>query len=165
MGITKLLPALAVAASAACMVQMPAEMSSPAEVTPGEVAFELASGGSAIVVPVRIDEHAPLRFILDTGATLTCLDAGVAKKLGLEPRTGVIGRGFGVGAEGTVGMVAIDSLTVGSAVAEDLTACRLDLQSLRGAGIHVDGLLVLNFLREYRVTLDFERRALKLEIP
>ena len=39
------------------------------------------------------------------------------------------------------------------------------LQSLRGAELDVDGLLALNFLREYRVTLDFERRALKLENP
>ena len=164
MGITKSFLAL-VAASTACMVQMPAEMSSPAEVAPGEVTFELASGGSAIVVPVQIDAQGPFRFILDTGATLTCLDAGVAKKIGLERRTGVIGRGFGVGTEGTVGMVAINRLEVGSAAAEDLTACTLDLQSLREAGIEVDGLLGLNFLRGYRVTLDFERRALKLENP
>lgn len=165
MCIAKLWLALAAVLSAACMVPMPAEMSSPSEVAPGEVAFELASGESAIVVPVRIDAQGPFRFIVDTGATLTCLDAAVAKKLGLEQRTGVIGRGFGVGAEGRVGMVAIGHLEIGSAFAKDLTACTLDLQSLRGAGLDVDGLLGLNFLREYRVTLDFERLALKLENP
>jgi predicted aspartyl protease len=163
MGLAKLL--LAIAAAASCTVQMPAQMSSPSEVAPGEVAFELASGESAIVVPVRIDGQGPFRFILDTGATLTCLDAATAKKLGLEQRAGVIGRGIGVRSEGGVGMVAITRLEVGSASAENLTACTLDLQSLRSAGVDVDGLLGLNFLREYRMTLDFERRALKLENP
>ena len=165
MGIAKLLLALAAVVSGACMVQMPAEMSSPSEVAPGEVAFELASGESAIVVPVRIDGQGPFRLILDTGATLTCLDVAVAKKLGLEQRAGVIGRGFGVDSKGQVGMVGITRLEVGSAAAENLTACTLDLQSLRSAGLEVDGLLGLNFLREYRMTLDFERRALKLETP
>lgn len=165
MCLAKLWLALAAVLSAACTVPMPAGTSSPSEVAPGEVAFELASGDSAIVVPVRIDGQGPFRLILDTGATLTCLDAAVAKKLGLEERTGVIGRGFGVSSEGQVGMVGIGRLEIGSAAAEDLTACTLDLQSLRGAGLEVDGLLGLNFLREYRVTLDFERRALKLENP
>ena len=165
MAIAKLMLALAVVVSPACMVQMPAETAAPSEALPGEVAFELATGDSAILVPVQIDQQGPFRFILDTGATLTCLDTALAKKLGLKSRAGVIGRGVGVRSEGRVGMVAIERFAVGSAAAKDLTACTLDLQSLRGAGLEVDGLVGLNFLREYRVTLDFERRALLLENP
>lgn len=165
MGIAKLVLALAAAGSMACMVEMPAEVSAPSEVLPGEVAFELAAGDSAIIVPVHIDEQGPFRFILDTGATLTCLDSALARKLGLKERAGVMGRGVGVRSEGRVSMLAIDRFEVGSAAAKDLTACALDLQSLRGAGIDVDGLVGLNFLREYRVTLDFERRALSLDTP
>jgi hypothetical protein len=149
----------------ACTVQMPAERMRPSEAGPGEVAIELASGASAVIVPVRIHGEGPFRFILDTGATLTCIDTVLATKLNLDPRTGVIGRGFGVGSQGRVGMVTIDSFEVGSSTARDLIACTLGFETIRGSGLDVQGLVGLNFLREYRVTLDFERLALKLEKP
>ena len=147
----------------ACVFQMPSEATAPAETQPGEVALELAQGGSAVIVPVHINGQGPFRLILDTGATLTCVDADLAKKLGLTERAGIIGHGFGIGSQGQVGMVAIESLEVGSASAKDLTACTLDLKSFRGAGLQVDGLLGLNFLRDYRMTLDFERSVLVLD--
>ena len=149
----------------ACIVQMPAEQMAPSDVQPGEVAIELTSGAAAVVVPVRINGQGPFRFILDTGSSLTCLDTGLAKKLDLEPRAGVVGKGFGVASEGRVDMVTIKRFEVGSSGARQLTACTLDLETIRASGLDVDGLVGLNFLREYRVIIDFERRALKLEAP
>ncbi len=149
----------------ACIVQMPAEQMAPSEVQPGEVAIELTPGATAVVVPVRIQGEGPFRFILDTGASLTCLDSRLAKKLDLEPRAGVIGKGFGIASEGRVDMVTINSFEVGSSGARQLMACALDLETIRASGLEVDGLVGLNFLREYRVIIDFERRALKLEAP
>ena len=71
----------------------------PAEVGPGEVAFELAGpGGAAIVVSIRLNGEGPFRFVVDTGATLTCVDQERAERLALPDKAGTIGFGAGVGA-------------------------------------------------------------------
>jgi hypothetical protein len=51
---------------------------------------------------------------------------------------------------------------VGAAVVRDVSACAMDLRALDPLGGHVRGLLGLNVLRHFRVTLDFGRRVLRL---
>ena len=48
---------------------------------------------------------------------------------------------------------------------EDVTieACVLDLRHLRALGPNVDGLLGLNFLKSYRVSLDFARKVVTFD--
>jgi predicted aspartyl protease len=137
----------------------------PAATEPGEVAIEISNGGSAVVVPARINGQGPFNLVLDTGATMTCVDQALAAKLELQPQSEMLGQGFGVSAQGNVGLVTVNRIDVGSASADSLTACVLDLKSLRGAGLEVHGLLGLNFLREFRMTLDFDRKILRLERP
>lgn len=135
-------------------------------VRPGEVAFELAGpGDAAILVPVRINGKGPFDFVLDTGATITCLDASLAKELELEPAEGIRGIGAGIGGAGNVSIVRIDTIEVGEAAARDLLACTVDLGAIGDVGIEARGLLGLNFLKPFRMTLDFERNALILEEP
>jgi predicted aspartyl protease len=151
---------------AGCQVPMPSGALGPGEAGPGEVAFELAGpGGAALVVPVRLNGKGPFNFVLDTGATFTCVDESLAKELALPERRGQVGFGAGVKGSGQVRLVAVNSLEVGTAKAADLTACALDLGQLQAVGVEIRGLVGLNFLKEYRVTLDFEKNVLKLEQP
>ena len=155
--------ALGLAAVSACV-----ELGAPpprAELNgPGEVPFTLAgAGGAASVIPVQINGTGPYKFVLDTGATLTCVDEGLAERLELPKPVGMIGYGSTVGETGTVGLHQITTLTVGNATASKLTACALDLQRMRQVGLEVEGLLGLNFLKAFRVSLDFDRRVLTLE--
>jgi predicted aspartyl protease len=154
-------------AAPGCGIPLPAGRTvAPADAAAGEVAFELAGpGGAAMVVPVRINGQGPYQFVLDTGATITCLDHKLSDELQLPERSGQIGFGAGIGAAGQVKLVGVDSLNVGTASASDLTACAIDLQGIQEAGIKVDGLLGLNFLRSYHVTIDFERNVLRLQDP
>jgi predicted aspartyl protease len=143
-----------------------AAASAPADTTAGEVSFRFAGvGEAAIVVPAYINGRGPIDLILDTGATLTCLDSTLVRELALPPRRGTIGAAVGVGGAGRVQMVRVDSVRVGEARARELTACALDLGALRVVGKDVRGLLGLNFLRSFRMTLDFERRILHLTKP
>lgn len=133
-------------------------------IRPGEVAFDLAGQGeAAIVVPVRINGEGPFSFVLDTGATLTCLDRQLSERLGLEPAAGMRGIAGGVGSIGAVDLVRIDRIEVGEAAATDLVACALDLSAIGDVGIEAEGLLGLNFLRGFHVAIDFERSVLTLE--
>lgn len=128
--------------------------------------FRLAgTGGAAVLVPVRINGKGPYNLVLDTGATFTCLDQELARELNLRPRAGVSATGVGARSAGTVQLVGVKSLQVGTATASDVTACVLDLKHTRQMGLKTDGLLGLNFLRAFRVTIDFRRKVLSLEKP
>ena len=140
-----------------------AAATAPADSAAGEVRFRLAGpGGAALVVPVVVDGHAPVELILDTGATLTCVDSALAREWRLPEQRFAGGVAVGVGGAGRVRLHAADSVRVGGAVARGVTVCSMDLQALRAVGRDVRGLLGLNVLRNFRVTLDFERRVLRL---
>jgi predicted aspartyl protease len=101
-------------------------------------------------------------LILDTGATYTCVDSSLARELALPERRVAVGVAVGVGGTGRVRLHAVDSLRVGAAVVRDVTVCSMDLRALRQLGGDVHGLLGLNVLRRFRVTLDFEREVMRL---
>jgi predicted aspartyl protease len=136
----------------------------PAAVTgAGEIPFSLSgSGGAALVVPVHVNGRGPYSFVLDTGATLTCVDQSLAKELDLPKPVGTVGYGAGLGDSGAVALHRLDTIAVGDASATELTVCAVDLQQLRQLGLKADGLLGLNFLKAFKVTLDFERKVLSL---
>ncbi|PAP77790.1 hypothetical protein BSZ37_15730 [Rubrivirga marina] len=139
----------------------PSRIEAPADSS--GIAFSLEGpGGAAIVVPVSINGGPERPFVLDTGATLTCLDAAVADSLDLPSRPGVRGTGAGIGGVGSVGIVQADSFRVGDVTAYDLTICTLDLSAIEGVGLEADGLVGLNFLTSFRVGLDFETQTLTL---
>ena len=157
---------LALLALASCDVGAPARVQAPADSASGEIAFDLAGpGGAALVVPVYINGQGPFDFVLDTGATFTCVDQALATRLALRERRGQIAVGAGVGGAGRVRLVSMDSLRVGGAVATGLTACVIDLQPLRSIGSGAQGLVGLNFLKSFRVTLDFQRNVVALQAP
>lgn len=121
-------------------------------------------GGAALLVPVRVNGAGPYDFVLDTGATLTCVDASLADSLGLPEASGRIGVGAGIGGHpASMRLIDIDSLSVGDARAEGLTGCAVDLEQFRSIGLDAHGLLGLNFLTSFRVTLDFDAGRLTLE--
>lgn len=147
-----------------CQQGAPSRVEAPADSAAGTISFEMAGlGGAALVVPVYLNGQGPHPFVLDTGATLTCVNEALADSLGLPEDTGQFGVGTGVRGTGNVRLVAIDSLRVGETKAFDLTACALDLTQLEQAGLRVDGLLGLNFLQSFRVTLDFGDNTLHLQ--
>lgn len=158
---------LAVWIAAACgEAGAPARVDAPADSAAGEVPFQLAGpGGAALIVPVHIGGEGPFDFVLDTGATLTCVEETLSERLALSEPTGVVGAGAGVQGAGRMRLVQIDSLRVGAATAQDLLACELDLQHIGQLGLDIQGLLGLNFLRSFRVTLDFERSVVGLQDP
>lgn len=142
----------------------PAEVVAPPDSASGEVGFDLAGpGGAALVVPVHVNGQGPFNFVLDTGATLICMDEGLVSRLEVPVDRGRSGVGAGIESSGRIQLVRLDSVRVGAARAEQLSACVLDLAHTQALGIEFDGLIGLNFLREFRVTLDFERNVLILQ--
>lgn len=150
----------------ACQPSAPARVEAPADSAANEIEIEWAGPNqAALIVPVHINGTGPHPFVLDTGATLTCVDEALAAELSLPAAPGRIGLGAGIGSAGQLRLVTIDSLRVGQARAEELPACTLDLSTVERLGIQFDGLLGLNFLRPFRLTIDFEGGVLTLQEP
>jgi predicted aspartyl protease len=146
--------------------QRPAEVEYPADTEAGEIPFRFeGQGEAALIVPVYVNGEGPFDFVLDTGATMTCVEQALAQRLDLPEQRGAMGVGAGVGGVGRIELVRVDSIRVGGTRASGLTACVLDLAHIGAMGVELDGLLGLNFLRAYRVTLDFGRNVLTLEEP
>jgi predicted aspartyl protease len=150
-----------------CGLQNMVSPGSPSETAPGEVSFKLAGPNeAALIVPVKINGKGPYDFVLDTGATFTCVDRTLADELKLPDWSGPLGSVVITGGEGQMGFVKIDMLEVGdTARASELVACKLDLSRMQPPGFGIKGLVGLNFLKNYRVTIDFERNSLRLDKP
>lgn len=149
---------------AGCDGALPGRVTVQVDTVAGEIPLRVAGrGGAVLMVAAHINGAGPYNLVLDTGATLTCLDEHLARELQLPRKTGAVGLGAGVGGSGRVALVQVDSVRLGASTVSNLTACVLDLRHLRelGAG-GVSGLLGLNFLTGFHVTLDFERRLMTL---
>ena len=155
---------LALVASWACVgAGGTADATPPADSAAGELAFRLAGpGGAAIVVPVHINGRGPIDLILDTGATITCVDTSLARELALPEQRLTIGTAVGVGGAGRVRLHRVDSLHVAGAVARRINVCAMDLSAMRVVAPNVRGLLGLNVLKPFTVTIDFQRSVLRL---
>jgi predicted aspartyl protease len=155
---------LALVAGAGCEGDLPGRVTVQADTAAGEVPLRVAGrGGAVLLVSVHINGAGPYNLVLDTGATLTCIDERLVRELALPRKTGALGLGAGVGGSGRVALVQVDSIRVGSSAVTNLTACVLDLRHLRDLGAGgVHGLLGLNFLSSFKVALDFEQRLMTL---
>ena len=129
-----------------------------------EIAFQWASAADRlVVVPVLVNEKGPYDFALDTGASSTVISRELAAEFGLA--TEKFSRLTAGGGNGTVARVQLASLSVGAARRENLAAAASDFLSQLNAdlGSRLQGILGYDFLRHYRVTLDYPRGALLLE--
>ena len=150
----------------ACDRMAPARVDMPVDSAAGEIRFELAgAGGAALVVPVFLNGTGPYQFVMDTGATVTCVDDALATRLALEDVSGVMGTAAGVSGQGQLRLVELDSLRLSGVSTHELQACVVDLEHLGGMGLELDGLIGLNVLKEFRVTIDFERSIVTLQEP
>ena len=120
-------------------------------------------GTAAMILPVYINGEGPLDFALDTGSTLTCVDGGLAERLDLPEARGRQGVTAGASGVGQMSVVRIDSMRVGEASMRTMEACVVNLGHARQVGVDIVGLVGLNFLRAYRVEIDFDSRVVRLD--
>ena|SRR2546426_1388195 len=147
-----------------CTLPASKDFGTPASISPGEVPFEMAPpNDAAIIVPVKINGHGPFRFVLDTGATFTCIDQKLVDQLKLPQWRGQFGVGILAPTEGAVKLVSMDTFEVGNTRATDMKACAIEFSRLQTGGLDVRGLVGLNFLKSFQVKIDFKKKILHLD--
>jgi clan AA aspartic protease (TIGR02281 family) len=117
-------------------------------------------GHQLVLVPVLLNRTKAFRFIVDTGAQRIIISSNVAATLDLDVSHPIRSEAIVTAERQTppVPVVRLDSVQIGGIRRSDIEASVFDLPS----ALRADGLLGLNFLREFRVTFEFDRSSLIL---
>jgi predicted aspartyl protease len=130
-----------------------------------KVKFRLAGGAQPLILlPVEVNGEGPFEFILDTGAGTSLLSSELGKKLSVK----VIGSKQGQSAGGaiSVSLAKVSSLAAGSAKVDDVDVGLVDLSHIgKTVGAKIDGDLGYNFLKHFRITLDYRNNEIRLDDP
>jgi hypothetical protein len=134
---------------------------STARVEGSSAAMTIMEGAPLIQVQVLANGR-PLKFVLDTGASSTCISLDAAERL-------VLARGqeidINLSGDSKGYLTQLSTLAVGDAEVRNLTVVAADFMAGLSAelGITIDGILGHNFWSRYRMTIDYPGAALLLE--
>ena len=130
-----------------------------------KVKFRLAGGSQPLILlPVHVNNHGPFEFILDTGAGTSLLSSELATKLAVK----IIGskEGQSAGGKVAVSLAKVDSLAMGETKLSNIDVGIVDLAHIgRTVGAKIDGDLGYNFLKHFRVTINYRDCELRLDDP
>jgi predicted aspartyl protease len=119
------------------------------------IPFRFSEKKPLLIVSALVNGRGPLNFALDTGASLTVVSPGVARRARL-PSDGARDKAIGAGGRLPVIFASVDSLEVGDVQAAGLEVAIMQMSPIsRAIGLRLDGILGLNFLQKYRVTIDY----------
>jgi predicted aspartyl protease len=130
-----------------------------------KVKFRLAGGVQPLILlPVEVNGEGPFEFILDTGAGTSLLSSELGQKLDIK----IVGSKDGQSAGGavSVSLAQLSSLAVASAKLENVDVGIVDLSQIgKTVGAKIDGDLGYNFLKHFRITLDYRRSEIRFDDP
>jgi predicted aspartyl protease len=130
-----------------------------------KVKFRLAGGEqSLILLPVHVNGRGPFDFILDTGAGTSLLTPELAKQLDVK----IVGskEGQSAGGKVAVSLAKAGSLAVGDARIDDVDLGIVDLAHVgKTIGAKIDGDLGYNFLKYFRITINYRDCEIRFDDP
>jgi predicted aspartyl protease len=130
------------------------------------VPFTLAKPDKPLILlQTMVNDKGPFRFVLDTGAGGTIITPALAKKLNILPdKQDKESKATGAGGDVQVRSASVKSLAIGKARLERLDVAIMDLTGISKAiGTDLDGIVGYNFLKQYRVTIDYRGHTVTFE--
>jgi predicted aspartyl protease len=131
-------------------------------VTRAEYQFDVRlemTDSSLVLVPLRVNGSGPYRFVLDTAATTTMLDARFATRLGLVASGSIDLVSSGGNFHAQSGYV--DELAIGPVHVRRLPVSWTSLDVIRRHDTRIVGILGQDVLSRISVTLDFDARRVR----
>jgi hypothetical protein len=122
----------------------------------GTINIPIHISGGSVIVPVVFNSSVKTHLVLDTGASSTLISRNVATSLALH-HIGAV-RGVTVGGVINLAVARVKSLKIGSAEVFDLTVTIHDFSQ----HFPYDGLLGMDFLSQFDVSLHHHKRVLTL---
>jgi hypothetical protein len=126
---------------------------------PKPVSFSFIANTSLVAIPVLVNYEGPYWFLLDTGASHSIVSANLAD--GLKIKIGRKETLLSAGGNVPVTMRTIDTLEVGDALLEKIEMAVANFSLLRE--LRVDGILGADYLRRFKVAIDYEKRLVQIE--
>jgi predicted aspartyl protease len=130
-----------------------------------KVKFRLAGGAQPLILlPTKVNGAGPFDFILDTGAGTSLLSAELAHQLNIK----ILGtkEGQSAGGKVSVSLAKVDSLALGQAKIEEVEVGIVDLSHIsKTIGAKIDGDVGYNFLKHFRVTIDYHMGEIRVDDP
>ncbi len=139
----------------------------------GGISVPMLSAGGRPMIEVKINGKGPYRFILDTGASFTVIEEGLAKELDLHEASGIQGSVSGGGP--MTKMVNVQEFRIGDAVVRGLKCAvmpegtaRIMLQKLMTEGPNAKedpprGVLSASLFLSNLVTFDFPAKRISIQ--
>ncbi len=125
--------------------------------------FEIVDEEKPIVlIKAKVNGRGPYTFAVDISSSLTIISVDLAEDMDLE----VTGRkeGLSAGMKVAILLSEVDSVDVGGAQVRNLQVGIMDLLGLTTVlQKSIDGVLGYNFLKEFKVTIDYRNKMLVLE--
>jgi predicted aspartyl protease len=128
-----------------------------------KVRFRLAGGAQPLILlPVKVNGRGPFQFAIDTGTSTSAITPELADQLGVQ--TSPVGTG-------TTGVAPVDfqagslqSFQLGGAKIDNMAVVVADFFTMLNAaiGAKLDGIVGYNFLRNYKVVIDYPGETLTL---
>ncbi len=143
----------------------PSEASEDRE-DPEAIPFEIGDERRPLVVlPVEVNGEGPFRFALDTAASTTVLSLEVKKLVGVAGERALAMAGGGGKVGGLSG--SVESIRVGarSSGPHEVVVGPFLAPLSEAIGERLDGILGYNFLRRFRIRIDYPGRRLRLCRP
>src|SRR5262249_23645317 len=136
-----------------------------ASINRSTVKFRLTGGAQPLIlIPVRVNDRGPFEFILDTGAGTSLLSSELAKELEIKNLGSKEGEGGG--GKIAVSLAKVGSLAVGEMRFQNVDVAIVDLRQIGAAvGAKLDGDIGYNFLKHFRLTIDYRDSTVRLENP
>lgn len=127
---------------------------------PSKASVPFEKHGSVVIVKASLNGKAPLKLILDTGASFTMISSAAAKQLDIDTTQNPRSMAFQT-ANGMIEapLINLDSIAVAGLELKNLTAAVHDALP----DPEVAGLLGLNFLTNFRLDIDSEKGLVHLE--
>jgi len=128
-----------------------------------EVPIRLASPAKPLIlVDVHANGRGPFQFAIDTGTSTTAMAPELAKQLGVE--SSPVGAGTTGGAPVDFSAGTLQSFQLGGAKIDNMAVVVADFFTMLNAaiGANLDGIVGYNFLRNYKVAIDYPGKTLTL---
>jgi predicted aspartyl protease len=127
--------------------------------------FRLAGGVQPLILlPVEVNGQGPFEFILDTGAGTSLVSTELAQTLAIK----ILGSKEGKSAGGavSVSLGKVDSLAVAGLKLEQVDVGVVDLSQIgKAVGAKIDGDLGYNFLKHFRISIDYRQNEIRFDDP
>jgi len=128
-----------------------------------EIPMRLANPAKPLIlVDVYGNSRGPFQFAIDTGTSTTAITPELAKQLGVQ--SSPVGAATTGGAQVDVSAGMLQSFQLGGARVDNLTVVVADFFAMLNTaiGAKLDGIVGYNFLRNYKVVIDYPGETFSL---